>query len=96
MDIVRESLAITLVFALLWAALWLSQGGVQFGRGSVWARTQHEPQRMESRGKLALTAQHSLHLVRAGDREFVSGCASGGITCCLGSFLGHGTLSKTT
>jgi len=76
MDLARQSLAITFVLGLLWAGLWLlkrrglvrSTGG-QSSRGSL-----------ESCGKLSLTAQHSIHLVRIGDRNLVLAVHPGGIT----------------
>lgn len=78
MDIVRQSLAITFVFALLWAGLWwlrkrnhirISLPGGRGGRGPI-----------ESRGKLALSAQHSVHLVRVADRELVLAVHPAGVT----------------
>ncbi len=95
MDLVRESLAITLVFGLLWAALWLLKR-----RGAIRPRlnlgkNQHEPQRMESRGRLALTAQHSLHLVRAGDRELVLAVHPAGVTV-VSDLSSSSSIAKTT
>jgi flagellar biogenesis protein FliO len=69
MDIVRQSLAITFVLALLWAALWLlrKKGAIQIsprkGRGRTGV--------LEARARLALTPQHSIHLVRIGQRDLV-------------------------
>ena len=53
-----------------------------------------EPQRMESRGRLALTAQHSLHLIRAGDRELVLAVHPGGVTVVCGSHLGRNAIQN--
>jgi flagellar biogenesis protein FliO len=67
MDIFRQSLAILFVFALLWTALW-------FVRKKGWTgmrRFKTVPGLIESRGKLTLTARHSVHLVRIGDRTLV-------------------------
>jgi flagellar biogenesis protein FliO len=76
MDLARQSLAITVVLALLWAALWfLKRRGAIRIRGS-----QSQPCPLESRGKLALTAQHSIHLVRAGPRNLVLAVHPAGIT----------------
>ena len=63
------------VFALLWAALWVlkRRGGSRFQPGVQAAQAAM----LESRGRLALTPQHSLHLVRIGDRELLLACASG-------------------
>ncbi|MBZ5611674.1 MAG: flagellar biosynthetic protein FliO [Acidobacteriia bacterium] len=95
MDIVRQSLAITLVFALLWAALWLlrRKGAIRPRLG----KDRHEPQRLESRGRLALGAQHSLHLIRAGDREVVLAVHPAGVTVvCDLSAAAASQLSKPT
>jgi flagellar biogenesis protein FliO len=77
MGIVRQSLAIVVVFALLWAARW-------FFRKKAW-RTKSEPALLESRGKLALTARHSIHLIRIGDRNLIVALHPDGVT-----FLGDG------
>ncbi len=76
MDIVRQSLAITVVFALLWAALWLLKK-----KGTLSTRrTKGGPHPIEVRGKLGLSAQHSLHLVRVGGRELLLGVHPSGFT----------------
>jgi flagellar biosynthetic protein FliO len=76
MDLARQSLAITFVLGLLWAALWLlKRRGLVPGR-----RTQSGRGSLESCGKLSLTAQHSIHLVRIGDRNLVLAVHPGGIT----------------
>ena len=76
MDIVRQILAVVFVFALLWVALWLlrRKGTVRIGT------RKGEPPRIESRGKLALSAQHSLHLIRVADREVLVGLHPSGFT----------------
>jgi flagellar biogenesis protein FliO len=78
MDIVRQSLAITFVLALLWGALWVlrRRDGLRpsLGKGPG------QPRLLESRGKLALTAHHSVHVIRAGNREIVLGVHGSGIT----------------
>jgi flagellar biogenesis protein FliO len=74
MDIVRQSLAIVLVFALLWTALWIL-------RKKAWTRrTRTVGSLLESRGKLALTARHSIHLIRIGDRNLILAIHPDGIT----------------
>jgi len=77
MDIARQSLAITLVFALLWAALWLlrRKGAIRFN-----TRRSRSDGAIESRARLSLTAQHSIHLVRVGKREFVLASHPSGVT----------------
>jgi flagellar biogenesis protein FliO len=78
MDILRQSLAIALVFALLWAALWLlkRKGGLRtaLGKSSTTSRL------VESRGKLVLSAQHSLHLIRVAEREVLVGVHPSGFS----------------
>jgi flagellar biogenesis protein FliO len=67
MEVLRELLAVALVFSLLGVSLWLLRG-----RGSLpWKRAggaRRQARRLESLDRLALSAQHSLHLVRAADR----------------------------
>jgi flagellar biosynthetic protein FliO len=76
MDLARQSLAITFVLGLLWAALWLlKRRGAIRGR-----RSQASVGSLASCGKLSLTAQHSIHLVRIGDRNLVLAVHPGGIT----------------
>ncbi len=76
MDVIRQSLAITFVFLLLWAALWFlkKRRGVSSSRGRA------NKGLMESRAQLALSAQHSVHLVRVGDRDLVLAMHPSGIT----------------
>lgn len=76
MDIVRQSLAIAIVFVLLWAALWLlkRKGALRTGRAKG------GPHPIELHGKLGLSAQHSLHLVRVGGRELLLGVHPSGFT----------------
>ena len=78
MDIIRQSLALTFVFALLWAALWFLRRKNMIGIGFPKARAQRGL--LESRGRLALGAQHSVHLVRIGERSLVLGVHPSGIT----------------
>lgn len=76
MDLVRQSLAVVLVLALLWTALWFvrKQGWstVRVGRGPKGL--------LEVRGRLALTPRHSIHLVRIGDRTIAVGVHPEGFT----------------
>ncbi|MGD0298757.1 MAG: flagellar biosynthetic protein FliO [Bryobacteraceae bacterium] len=78
MDIVRQSLAITFVFALLWTALWLlrKKGSIRIGPRKARA----ECGMLESRGKLVLSQQHTIHLVRIGQRELVLAMHPSGVT----------------
>jgi len=86
MDIVRQSLAITLVFALLWAALWFlrKRGAVTIG----FAKGRTQPGLLQSRAKLTLTAQHSVHIIRIAERDLVLALHPSGVTL-LGK-LPHG------
>jgi flagellar biogenesis protein FliO len=76
MDVIRQSLAITFVFLLLWAALWFfrKRRGVSISRGRA------NKGLMESRAKLALSAQHAVHLVRVADRDLVVAVHPSGVT----------------
>jgi flagellar biosynthetic protein FliO len=76
MDVIRQSLATTLVFLLLWAALWLlrKRRGVSTSGGCG------NKGLMESRAKLALSAQNSVHLIRIGGRDLVLAVHPSGIT----------------
>lgn len=76
MDIVRESLAVTFVFVLLWVALRLLKT-----RGVIRSRAGNsEPGLIESRGRLVLSPQHSLHWIRAGERQVLVGVHSSGFS----------------
>jgi len=77
MDIVRQSLAITIVFALLWFALWLLKRKGTLSAGQSKGGGTHP---IELRGKLSLSAQHSLQLVRVGGRELLLGVHPSGLT----------------
>jgi flagellar biogenesis protein FliO len=76
MDVIRQSLAITFVFLLLWAALWF----LRKKRGSLFTPGRTNKGLLEARGKLALSAQHTVHLVRIGDRDLVLAVYPSGIT----------------
>jgi flagellar biogenesis protein FliO len=82
MDIVRNSLALVFVFALLGTALWaLRKRGWAGMRGPKLVSGV-----LKSRGKLALTARHSVHLIQVGDRNLILALHPEGIT-----FLGDAT-----
>jgi flagellar biogenesis protein FliO len=65
LEIARQMLSVLGVFALLGALLWVLRGG---GFAALRVRG-GRPRKIESIERLALTANHSLHLVRIGDRE---------------------------
>ena len=58
-DLIREVLGIAAVFALLAFAVWKLGSG---GRAIPWRTSQ--PSRLETLGRVALTPQHAIHLVR--------------------------------
>jgi len=78
MDILRQSLAITFVFAFLWAALWFlrRRGNIRIG----FPRVRAGQSVLESRGKLALSPQHSIHVIRIGERDIVVAVHPAGVT----------------
>jgi len=78
MDILKQSLAIALVFGLLWLALRLVRKRSGMSAGFLSGRPGRGP--MESLGKLVLTPQHSLHIVRAGGQELILAAHPRGIT----------------
>ena len=79
MDLVRESFGITLVFALLWAALWFlrKKGWLQPGRS---LRRPAGEQTIEVTDRIRLTPQHSVHVLRVLDRRLVVGVHASGFT----------------
>ena len=80
MDLIRESLGITIVFLLLWAALWLlKKKGVLRGVGSLAKRSAAVPC-LEVIDKIRLTPQHSVHVVSVGGRRIVIGAHPSGLT----------------
>jgi flagellar biogenesis protein FliO len=87
MDIIRQSLAITFVFALLWAALWFLRKRGNIPIGFPRAGSAHGV--LASRGKLALGPQHSIHVIRIGERDMVVAVHPAGVTVL--SRPGHDT-----
>jgi len=80
MDLLRQAAAIALVLGLLIAVRWV------FRRN--WWRIGSAPALLESRGKLALTPRHSVHLIRIGDRNLILALHPEGVT-----FLGESKAS---
>jgi flagellar biogenesis protein FliO len=62
-DLIRQVLAVLLVFGLLGAAVWKLRGGPLSGSRTA--------TRLASAGRLTLTPQHAIHLVRIDGREWV-------------------------
>lgn len=79
MDLVRESVGITLVFALLWAALWVlrKKGLIQAGNAF---RRPAGGCNIEVIDRVRLTPQHSVHIVRVMERRLVVGVHASGFT----------------
>ncbi len=77
MDVLRQALAVGLVFGLLAAALWAlrRRGLAQWGkvRGIRKVRS-----RLEALDRLPLSPQQALHLVRVGGRALLIAAGSGG------------------
>ena len=65
-DLIRQVLAVLAVFALLGSAVWKLRGGPLplVGKRS-------DGPRLASVGRIALTQQHVIHLVRVDGREFI-------------------------
>ncbi len=78
MDLIRQLLAVAFVFALLWAALRAlrSKDTIRFHKTK--APDGHSI--LESRGRLALSPQHSVHWVRIGERNLLLAVYPSGIT----------------
>jgi hypothetical protein len=70
MDVVRQVFSVLLVFSLLGAALWaLRRSGRISFRGLAWKRALGNSRSMVAVERLALTPQHTLHLVCIHGRE---------------------------
>ncbi len=72
MDVMRQACSVLLVFSLLGALAWaLRRGGRGqiFGAGLARKRVQGNTRAMVAIERLALTPQHTLHLVRLNGRE---------------------------
>jgi flagellar biogenesis protein FliO len=66
----RQVVSVLLVFSLLGLALWkLRRPGNSIG--SLWRKPSGDARALETVGRLALTPQHALHLVRVHGREMV-------------------------
>ena len=71
MDVARQMAAVALVLALLGTALWALRRGAS--PLWIWARkaAPNQGPALRVTGRVTLTPQHSLHIVRAGAREWV-------------------------
>jgi flagellar biosynthetic protein FliO len=79
MEALRQLAAVALVFGLLAAALWVLRRRGLASRGGF-LRPRKAGGRLESLERLALSPQHTLHLVRVQDRALLIGAHSGGCT----------------
>jgi hypothetical protein len=86
MDVVRQTLSVLLVFALLGLALWKlrTPGNATAGAG-WWNRASVVPRSLERVERLALTPQHELHLVRMDGRALVVATHPQGCEVLVGS-----------
>lgn len=79
MEWIRQLLAAALVVALGWGSLWwLRRRGL--ARPAAGARRRDGARRLELIDRVALTPQHSVHLIRMGDRLILVGRAPSGLT----------------
>ncbi|HOK44986.1 MAG TPA: flagellar biosynthetic protein FliO [Bryobacteraceae bacterium] len=79
MELFYQLSAVALVLGLMGAALWaLRRRGLISSSGIV--RSRGIPGRLEPLARLALTPQHTLHLVRLADRALLIGAHSAGCT----------------
>jgi flagellar biogenesis protein FliO len=78
MDLAREILAVLLVFALLGGVLWV----LRRSGAAAWRMPgrRAQPGRIELAGRLPLSPQHTLHLVRLGGRALLIASHAGGCT----------------
>jgi flagellar biogenesis protein FliO len=78
MDLTRQILAIGFVFLLLGGAIWcLRRKGFVRAVGKPGSR--RTPRRLEAAERLALTPQHSLHLIRVANRTLLVGAHPQGL-----------------
>lgn len=82
MELIRQSCAVALVLALLWwAVTWLKRRG--YAIGGTRLRISGNPRELEIIERLALSSQHSLHLVRLNQRVILLGLHPAGFTLLL-------------
>ena len=86
MDLAGQLAAVLIVIALLWLVVWvLRRKGIVAGV-SVGKRGERSLEVIE---RLPLTAQHSMHLVRSGDRRLLLGAHPSGLTVIWDSHEPH-------
>jgi flagellar biogenesis protein FliO len=79
MELLRQLAAIGLVFGLLAAALWALRRRGFVPRAGI-RRTRKAAGRLQAIERLALSPQHTLHLVRVANRALLIGAHSSGCT----------------
>jgi flagellar protein FliO/FliZ len=79
MELLRQLAAIALVFGLLAGALWALRRRGLLPRAGI-LRARRVSGRLEAIERLALSPQHTLHLVRVADRALLIGAHAGGCT----------------
>ena len=70
MEAIQQFLAVIFVFCLLGLTLWVGRGRTMPGFPSFMSKNA-TPRPIECAGRLVLTPQHALHLVRLGGREIL-------------------------
>jgi hypothetical protein len=76
MEMVRQVLAVAVVFAALAGALW----ALRRNRGGWGGLRRKQAGRLEPLERVALSPHHALHLVRFGDRMLLISTTTGGCT----------------
>jgi flagellar biogenesis protein FliO len=71
MEATRQIPAVFLVLVLLGGALWALRRGAGPLRGALRRATRDQSHSLQVMGRITLTPHHSLHIVRAGAREWV-------------------------
>ncbi len=76
MDVLRQVFSVLLVFSLLGAVLWLLRRGGRisfrgFGKGFAGTRTPGHTRSMVAVERMALTSDHTLHMVRFNGRDLL-------------------------
>src|SRR5215475_1608198 len=81
MDVIRQMAAAGAVLTGFAAVLWvLRRVGILRGRGWAKFATPRRPRSLETIERLPLTAQHTLHLVRLGERALLLAATPAGCT----------------
>lgn len=88
-EFLRQILGVLMVFALLGMAVWKLRSGTGL------ALKLKQNHRIESAGRLALTAQHAVHLVRVDGREMVVATHPQGCSLLCESVLKNAPEART-